>query len=187
MQSQDKDSVDNTAGKDFLNELKFQYEKDFELKNTLDSKASNMSTISGSIVTISLLIATFLISKITSDIYVGISVGILAIGILFGILTIINFLRSYSVRRYRYAMGHEAFFDEQEYKKEVAKRFITASKQTFAEHLAREYLESIKHNMKANEDKANIIKEAQTYLTIEIAIISVLVAFAIMSITILPK
>jgi hypothetical protein len=185
MQSQDRDNVDNAARIDFLNELKFQYEKDLELKNTLDSKASNMSTISGSIVTISLLIATFLISKITSDLYVGISVGILAIGILFAALAIIDFLRSYSVRRYRYAMGHEAFFDEQGYKKEVAKRFITANKQTFAELLAREYLESIKHNMKANENKANIIKEAQKYLAIEIALISILVGVAIIFITIL--
>lgn len=184
MQAQDKENSDETTEKDFLNELKFQYDRELELRNILDNKVTNLITTSSSIMTISIAIATFLISRIQS-IYITIpSLVILGVGILFATRATLYFLNSYSLKTYRFAMGSESFFDDAgKYKEDVAKRFLNARRQTFAEHIAKEYLESINRNMKTNQDKANSIKNGQRSLNWSVLTVSMLVTFVIVVVT----
>jgi hypothetical protein len=129
---------------DFLNELKTQFERDVDLRKNLDNKANTMITISGSISTLLLAIATFLITKIhpTQGIFFG-SIIILGLGIIFSIISISFFVKSYSLRKYRYVMGSEIFFKNGKYDEAKIDRFRNASKEMFARHLIKEYLASI--------------------------------------------
>jgi hypothetical protein len=182
MQAQDKERDKETAEKDFLNELKFQYEKEFELRNILDSKATNLITICSSIITISIAIATFLISKIQSTYLVIIALIILGFGIFFATKAIRSFLKSYSLKTYGFAMGHERFFDDiGRYQKDIANQFMNSSKRSFAEHMAKEYLESIRKNMKNNKDKADNIKNGQKYLSWSVLTISILAVVVVVT------
>jgi hypothetical protein len=87
----------NVAEDDFLAELKSQFEKEIDLRKTLDSKANTMITVASGISTLLIAIGTFLISRIVDkNAYYGISIAILAIGIVLAIIGIWFFIQSYA-------------------------------------------------------------------------------------------
>jgi hypothetical protein len=97
-----------------LAELKSQFDKDIDLRKTLDNKANTIITVISGITTLLIAIGTFLISRIVEkNIVYDISIGILALGVVLATVSIWYFIQSYSLRSYKYAVGHEYFFDEQ--------------------------------------------------------------------------
>lgn len=185
MQAENPEKEVETAKEDFLHELKFQYQTELELRTTLDSKANNMITVCGSIITVAIGIATFLVSKISSTYFLIPALISLGAGIVFAALAMRSFIKSYSLRKYRFAMGDDVFFDDKtgRYKEDQAKRFINAKKQIFAEHMTKEYLESIRQNKKMNQEKADSIKDGQKGLSRSILIVAGLVVYAVIVVT----
>lgn len=107
------EDASNIAEADFLAELKSQFDKDIDLRKTLDNKANSMITVISGITTLLIAIGTFLISRIVEkNIVYDRSIGILAWGVVLATVSIFYFIQSYSLRSYKYAVGHEYFFDE---------------------------------------------------------------------------
>jgi hypothetical protein len=79
----------NIAEADFLAELKSQFDKDIDLRKTLDNKANTMITVISGIITLLIAIGTFLISRIVEkNIVYDISIGILASGVVLATVSI---------------------------------------------------------------------------------------------------
>lgn len=166
---------------EFLGELKSQFERDIDLRKTLDSKTNTMITMSSSIVTILIAIGTFLISKIEpkDGFYYYLAIGIFALGVTLATLCIILLTTSYFLRSYTYPMGHEKFFDNGTYKKEKADKYIHASKEKFTDLMIQEYLVSIKTYAEMNSKRAETIKKGQKFLIPAIISIAVLVGYVL--------
>lgn len=105
----------NEASNDFLSELKLQFDRDMEVRKNLDSKITSTITMSSSVVTVLIGIGTLLVSNIEPKAEVfGASLWILAIGILSAFASVLLLIKSYSLRKYTYPMGHEQFFKDDE-------------------------------------------------------------------------
>lgn len=183
MQAQDKGKEKETAAKDFLEALRFQYEKELELRNILDNKTSNIITMSSSIITISIAVSTFLLSKIEYQPHLIAALCMLAVVIGCATFAIYYLLKAYSLRKYRFAITSEKFFDNGRYNKDLAKKFLTIERERFAERMAEEYLTSINQNKESNGDKAGFLKNGQKSLYWSLFILSILVGFAVVVVT----
>jgi hypothetical protein len=177
------ENTSDTAEETFLNELKSQFEKDIDLRKTLDNKANTMITVSSGVSTLLIAIGTFLISRIVEkNIIYGVSIAILAIGIVLATLGIWRFIQSYSLRTYKYAMGHEHFFDEKGvYRRDLVDSVRNLPKKEFNDRLYKGYLESIKISAALNKDKASGIRRGQKFLTATLVVVAVLVGFVLVS------
>lgn len=155
--------MNNKINEDFLPELKYAFEQGLLWKGSLDNKATTMITISSAITTFLIAIATFLFSsKINLDYSVlSVIISILLGAIVVAIIAISFFIRSYVIKDYRFPIGHEAFFDKDEYKNKVVQIFLSYSKNEFDEHMIEEYLRSMKKNSESNNSKSNSIKYGQ--------------------------
>jgi hypothetical protein len=101
----------------FLEELKIQFDKLIDLRKALDSKASTVITIGSGLITVNIAIGTFIISQIVlqKNIYSLIPIGALALGTVLAVISIWQFIRSFSIRDYLYPMGSTYFFNNGEY------------------------------------------------------------------------
>lgn len=169
--------MNNKVNEDFLPELKYAFEQDLLWKSSLDNKATTMITMASAITTFLIAIATFLFSnKINLDYSIlSVIIPMLLVAIVFAIIAISFFIRSYVIKDYRFPVGHEAFFDKDEYKNEVVQIFLSYSKNEFDEHMIEEYLRSMKKNSENNKSKSNSIKTGQyCYLGAISSIVSIL-------------
>jgi hypothetical protein len=162
----------------FLEELKSQFDRDLEIRKNHDSKITSLITMSSSVVTVLIGIGTFLVSHIVPKDYVfGVTLWILGLGILTAIGCIILLIISYSLRKYTFPMGHEQFFNKEEYDHEMIQRFRNASTERFTELMTEEYLASIKDASNVNSDKARYIKYGQIAFLISIGFIGLLLCY----------
>jgi len=172
--------TDDTAEDDFLAELKSQFEKEIDIRKTLDNKANTMITVASGTSTLIIAIGTFLISRIVErNLFYEISLIILAIGIMLAVAGIGFFIQSYAVRRYLYAIGTDYFFDKStgEYKTNFVNKMRNLSKREFKDIMIKGYLESIKRSAQLNQQKADAIKIGQVLLTLTIISIASLVGY----------
>jgi hypothetical protein len=174
------EDASNIAEADFLAELKSQFDKDIDLRKTLDNKANTMITVVSGITTLLIAIGTFLISRIVEkNIVYDISIGILAWGVGLATVCIWYFVQSYSLRSYKYAVGHEYFFDEKgNYKEESVQTIRELPKKQFNDLLYKGYLESIK--ISATLNKALGISKGQRFLTYTLLTTAILVGFVLL-------
>jgi hypothetical protein len=172
----------NMTEQNFLNELKSQFDHHIDLRKSLDSKATTMITIASSIITLNIAIATFLITKIEQkDLYYSVSILILTIGVLLALISILKFIRSYSVRSYGYPMGHEHFFKNGEYKEDLVDRIRNLSEKDSNDTLFRGYFTCIRTAKENNDSKANGIKIGHLFLITGLIAIAVVVGFVLVS------
>jgi hypothetical protein len=176
------EDASNLAEADFLAELISQFDKDIDLRKTLDNKANTMITVISGITILLIAIGTFLISRIAEkNIVYDISIGILAWGVVLATVSIWYFIQSYSLRSYKYAVGHEYFFDEEgNYKKELVQTMRELPKKQFNDLLYKGYLESIKTSATLNEDKAIGISKGQRFLIYTLLTTAILVGFVLL-------
>lgn len=165
-----------------LSELRSQFDKEIALRQNLDTKANTMITVASGVSTLLIAIGTFLISRILEkNIYYGISIAILGIGIVLAIVGIGLFIRAYSLRGYKYPMGHEWFFPQGEYKKERVDSVRKLPTTEFNDRLYKGYLESIKASAEINKNRADSVRIGQKFVTSSIITIAVLVVFILVS------
>ena len=175
-------SETNTAEDDFLTELKSQFQNEIDLRKTLDSKANTMITISSGISTLLIAIGTFLVSRIVDkNIYYGVSIAILATGIISAVIAILFFIQSYAIRKYKYPMGAVSFFRDGEYDKKSVENVRNLSKREFNDKMISGYLKSIKNSGEQNKKRAEKIMNGQICLIIAIATVGCLIGFILIS------
>ena len=169
---------------EFLPELKHTFQEDLALKNALDSKVTNMITVAGTITALLTAIGTFLITRTdikVSTIFYKIGTPAVLVATAVAVLAIWFFIRSYTIRNYRYPVGHETFFDNGRIKNERVDLFLSYSKDKFSHILINEHLTSIKHNAESNISKAYNMKIGQYLFLGSISVIVTLLGIAIIT------
>lgn len=161
----------------FLSELKYTFEQGLSWKNSLDSKANNMITMSSAVSTFLIPIVTFLFSKINiNNSSYSVIIPFLLLAIIFAIIAILYFIGSYSIKDYFFPVGHEAFFENGKYSGKKVNEILSFSKEEFNENLIEEYLECMKINAIDINNKATKIKYGQYfYFASIVAIIVILI------------
>lgn len=173
----------NTTEEAFLSELRSQFEKLIDLRKAVDNKASTMITIASSIVTLNIVVGTFLITRIVNkdNNFYGASIAILAIGVILAVISIQRFIHSYGIKNYYYPMGSPSFFDNGEYKLEWVDEVRNLPEKEFNDRLFKGYLEAMKTAEENNQSKTHSIKHGQIFLTAALGTIVVLVLFVLVA------
>jgi hypothetical protein len=181
-------AVASTSEK-FLEELKQQYLKEFEVTTNLDSKANNIITISGTIATFLFGFGLFMIEKLNSQYQlITILTSLLAVSISAIIISIILSLISFPKGRYRYAMRHTAFYNSERFNEENIKKYKNAPTDIFYDTMIRAYLRCNKHNMEINIRKAQLIGMSLNFFMIGILTVPVIIGILLSSFpTIFPS
>ncbi|WP_148685647.1 hypothetical protein [Candidatus Nitrosocosmicus hydrocola] len=181
---------DENAESEFLSELKSQLEKDSDIRRTLDTKANTMIVMSSSISTLLITVGTLLIKSISENanhFSLILYVPILILGIVLSSISIIMFVKSLSLRRYRFPIGHEIFLNENdELNQTNIDKFRTLSKKKFMGHMIKEYLLSIKNHEKLNGEKGSYISNGQIFVIANIINFSILILLVMTNIIIYP-
>ena len=172
----------------FVQELRDQYSKEFQIKASHDQKASTMMTMSGTTTILLGGFGAFLLGNINAEHspFIWAAVITLIVEIVFMTATIIISARSYRLRNYRYAYSHDLFVKKKDTHKDVSddnvefddeniNKFRNADKYAFNTNLIKEYAKGILQNSENNTKKANTIEKAQWLFLIGIAIIPIFV------------
>jgi hypothetical protein len=179
--SSESNDSSNVAEDVFLDELKSQFEKEIDVRKTLDTKANTMITTASAISTLVIAIGTFLISRIADKNFYYTSIEVLAVGIILAVVSVSFFIWSYSVRKYRYPLVSDHFFRNGEYNEKIVEAVRKLSRREFNDKMFQGYLKGIKSSERSNKRKANGIKIGQIFLVLTIIDIAVLVAFILAS------
>lgn len=147
-----------------LEELKSQDGKQFELKNRLDNKASNLITISITTTTFLLGFGIFLLTNMDEAADISAVYSIFGIaGIVSTGLTVLFSAWSYTLKPYNFVMNvQKTFFDDNgKYQEALVKQFREASRETFNDRMIEDYIDAVHKNELNNVSKASKIKFAQ--------------------------
>jgi len=176
-----------STNKLFLQELKDQYQKEFELKDALEGKANNLLTISGLVATLLFGFGSFLIDKLGSTYEFLIPVTILLImGIVGNVVSIFWSVLAFKIRPYKYSMPYDHFFnkDGSFNEKHVEEYRDEKDVEVFTNTLVDTYLTCNRHNRLQNASKAFKIKIAQWFFFGSIIIVPIVIGLVL---THLPK
>lgn len=163
---------------DLNKELRSQLERLIALKDRLDSKANNMITMSGTIATLFMGFGVFLLSDvdIEKNLCLSIFAGlILSAEVILTIFTIKYSLDSYKLRDYYHPIGYKAFYDEDNDRvdEDVLNDFAQRNTVEIENHLAKEYVKSIKSYEQQNKKQTIGINLAQRSFLIAIILIPI--------------
>lgn len=160
----------------FLEELKLQYNKELEAKDSLETKANSIITISGTIATFLFGFGLFMIEKLGSTYsFIHLISVLLAIGLSGIILAIILSAWSYRTDTYRYAMIHKVFYKSEVLDEENVRRYENAPSDVFFDTMVRAYLRCNKQNSQNNASKAARIGSSLWFFILGIATIPAII------------
>ena len=147
----------------FLQELKSQYDKEFDLKNTIESKANYLLTIAGVVSILLFGFGTFLIDNINTSYpplpYIS---SLIILGVAINIVSILFSVLSFRIQPYRYVMPYDHFFnDDLSFNEKAIKEYRDADIGVFKDTIIETYLRSNKDNGLTNQDKAVKVQIAQ--------------------------
>jgi hypothetical protein len=177
----------------FLDELKFHYKHEFELKSSLENKANYLLVAAG--VTMSLLFTfgTELIGKVNPEYdYFQFVVGFFMLSVISNGISILFSILGFSIKYYRYTMPYNAFFKKDPSTKKVSfnNQAIeeyrdglgdtdSESIQIFKESIIENYLRFNRQNGLQNSSKATKIKIAQWLFFVGAITIPFIIIFAL--------
>jgi hypothetical protein len=156
----------------FLDELKSEYDKEFELKSSLENKANYILIAAG--VTMSLLsnFGAVLVDKLNADYqYLIFVVVFLMTGVVTNGISVLFSVLGFSIKPYRYPLPYHAFFTKEGMFNEGAiKQYSEGmgkdkpeSEKIFKDSIIENYLRCIKQNAIQNKNKAIKIKITQWF------------------------
>jgi hypothetical protein len=165
--------------KEFLDELRQQYQKGFENRTNLDGKAEGLITISATISAFFLTFGSFLVSGFERNYdLLWLVYAFLVFGIIAGIAAILLCAFVLRLQRYRYIISYEPFYkarknkkDSFEYNLDEIGYYTKLPLPDFELTMIKEYLRSIRENTLVNKKKAIGIIYAQWIFVASIAII----------------
>jgi len=174
-------------------DLKSEYNKVFELKQRLDTKAAGLITLSGVIAAVFSGFGTFLLRDIVkpNPVLFYLSLAVMVIELVLLIATIYHAHRATKITKYNHVLFWDYFIDKDKstdklpvYKEDKLSKFKNATKQEYNDWLIRDYLKETRHNVEKNQDKVNCIKDAEKSFVlaiVTIATFAVLVIFTKLS------
>jgi len=160
----------------FLTEIKNQNDKDFDLKNSLDSKSNYLIPISGIVISLIFGFAVTLLEKIDTKYELFWTLQILLIiTLIFHLSSIFCAVLSFRIRDYRYAFLYLNFYKKGKMVDSSIAEYIEADEDDFKDMIIKEYLECNYQNSKNNSNKANWIKIGQYSLLVGLGFLSLIV------------
>ena len=181
-QNNEENSKDNST-KSLMDELKYQFDREIDLRKSIDSKISSFITTNSSITTLNVAIGVFFLSKIenTNNFFYYIPIVFFGCVTLFAIISNLIFISIYGMRKYRYPLGHQHFFKNNEYSDDKIKKIMDLPKDHFNFIMIRSYLDSIKSFDEINEERTEKVKKGQIYLIISFITITLMIIFILIS------
>lgn len=165
---------------EFLSELRIQFNEVLEIKDKLDSKATNMITVAGIMAAIVMGFGSQLLENLDNDSdsfqwAKGLLVGQLSLTVASVIISII----AYRVKDYEFPFVRKEFLtDERKFIDSKIDEYLTMNQETQRE-LIMKYIKSIKRNEIENDRKADKIGYALYILLAAIILIPVFAAIII--------
>lgn len=161
---------------EFLHELKLHYEKEFERKNTLESKGNYLVTVNGIVIPIIFTLAVFLIEKIDVNYSFFESIKIMLILMLIlNLSSIYLSVIGYAVRNYRYSFRGENFnLSNGEIDEGEIKEYYKFTADEFLEKMIKVYIKCNRDNRKQNDFKAISILFAQIIFSVSFIFVPII-------------
>jgi hypothetical protein len=168
----------------FREELKAEYEKDFELKERLDNKANNIVTMAGLVAAIFAGFITFVLEDAVAPNFWLLIASIIAllVELYFLVKTIQSSITSTKVANYQHVFLWSHFInDKDELNHMRINEWKQATRKQFNDTLIQDYLKCSRRNHELNEKKASDIEKAQKYFFRAIAVIPIAAFLAIVT------
>jgi len=170
--------------KNFLPELRNQFERYVQLKERLDTKANNMIAMAGTIAVLFMGFGAFLLSdvEITSNYgFPIIAAGALVVEVILTMITIKCALDSYKLREYTHPITFQAFYDGEQPIPDVVNQFKDASDQEIEEHFINSYLTCIRSYQIQNVEQTSGINTAQRTFVGAVVMIPIFAVFILLT------
>jgi len=156
--------TNNPATNLFLEELKYHYQKILDIKNTLDVKANNLLTVSGTVGTLLFAFGAFFLEKLSIHYSYLIHVTSLLIGgISFIVISIVLSSWAFHIRKYKYAMDHRGFFDGDKLNNSAVDEYKHSNQADFYDAMIDTYLGCIKQNSETNDNKVTKLRWSEYF------------------------
>ncbi|AIF83284.1 hypothetical protein NTE_01212 [Candidatus Nitrososphaera evergladensis SR1] len=178
--NQNGDLTDSTADL-FREDLKAEYEKDFEIKERIDNKASNMITMAGVIAAIFTGFGAFVLKDAALNWILGASIVAMFLELLFLIKTILSASNAYKIAEYKHVLMYSQFIQDDKFNNVEIRTWKDAERESYNSRMIKDYLDASYKNTGLNEEKIDYLKESQRaflYAVIMIPIAAVLSVLA---------
>lgn len=165
-----------TARELFVEELRKSYDKGWDIKNTLESKANNIMTISGTVAALLFGFGALFLKNLHPD-YAFLSgfVGLLIAGILASVAAIVLCSLSFRLQRYSVAIGPDFFVG----KGNLVSNYKNSSRDKFNDTMIETYLQSMEKNNAQNQNKVKFLTIAHWLFVASMIVIPILLAIVI--------
>ena len=164
---------------EFLDELKNQYNRQHDIKNSLENKSSFLITVCGIVIPLLFGIGVFVIEKIDSNNYPLLIFLKVILGLIIGmnILAIVIAVLSTRIKKYQAPFLHSIFFtNSSNINNSEVKSYTNLEQKEFNEKLIEQYLHSNKHNFEVNEKMTKYIRIGQYVFIISLVLVPILIA-----------
>jgi hypothetical protein len=159
-----EDSSTTTSKELLIEELRMQYNKDWDIKDSLDGKASSMITVSATVAALLFGFGAFMLKSISPSYeFMSLFLYLLIASIVGTVASIILSTLAFRIQKYKIALGDSIFYDEKtdERIEEMVEKYKTSPLDKFRNTMVNAYLKSIRENNKRNRGKAKMISIAQ--------------------------
>ncbi len=170
--------------KNFLPELRNQFDRYVQLKERLDTKANNMIAMAGTIAVLFMGFGAFLLSYVEFTSNYGfpiIASGALIIEVILTMITVKCALDSYKLREYIHPISFRTFYDGELPKSDVVEQFKDASDQEIEEHFINSYLTCIRSYQVQNDEQTSGINTAQRAFVGAVVMIPIFAVFILLT------
>lgn len=157
------------VSKEFVDELRFQFERYVQVKERLDTKANNIISMSGTISTLFMGFGVFLLQNVDFKTYCTLATlasMLLIIEVSLTVVTVFFAFRSYRQRTYTHPISYENFYDvNSTTPNSILNQFKEADPDAINDRFADNYLECIKsYEEQNNEQNGWIDRSRKTFI-----------------------
>lgn len=163
--------------------LKSEYDKDFELKERLDKKASNMVTMAGVVAAIFTSFSGFVLNEAEAPNawLLGISITALLIELALLVKTMHASIMAIKIAKYTHVLIWSKFVHNDKLNYAEISKWKQASKTEFNRQIIEDYIDASRKNTQLNEDKAKWLTEAQKAFLYAMILIPIAAVLAIVT------
>jgi hypothetical protein len=148
----------------FFQEVKEQFQRQLDIKDSLEGKANNLLTISGTVGTLLFGFGTFLIEKIAPQYpFILIITTFLVAGIIAIVVALLYAVYAFRLQAYLFPIHHRIFFPNNQLSNAIIGQFEAADVAEFYVTMINAYLNGIKMNSEKNDEKASRLKLSQYF------------------------
>jgi hypothetical protein len=162
----------------FIEEIKNQNDKDFDLKNSLDSKSNYLIPISGIVISLIFGFGVTFLQRIDIkyELFWAFQI-LLIITLISHLFSIFCAVLSFKIRDHRYAFLYFNFYDKKgKMIESEIDEYTEANEVDFKDMILREYLRCNFQNSRNNQCKANWIRISQYSLLVGLGFLSLMIA-----------